>query len=68
MPTWFDFYYDQATGLQGSKVLKKMKSVKTLAASKGENPLPENNSVTAENIIKLRKGHRKNQVREWHLE
>lgn len=65
---WFDYYDDQAAALKGSKVLKKLKSVKNLGDQKGEKPLPENNSVTAGNIVKLRKGNKKFQVREWNLE
>ena len=40
------------------------KSVATLGKEKGDVPLPENESTSTENIIKLRKGLRPGQVRE----
>jgi hypothetical protein len=61
---WFDYYSD-AEALEGSKELKRLRSVAALGEEKGEVPLPENESVTPEHVIKLRKGLAKNQVREW---
>jgi hypothetical protein len=60
---WFDFYSD-AEALAGSKKLSGLKSVAELAKAKRQNVLPENESVTPENVITLRKGLKKNQVRE----
>jgi hypothetical protein len=60
---WFD-YYDDAPALDGSKTLKDLKSVAELGAEKGDVPLPENQSVTPENIIDIRKSLKENQVRE----
>lgn len=48
---WFDYYDEQATTLEGSKTLKKIKSVVQIAEKKGENPLPENQSVSPVNIV-----------------
>ena len=60
---WFD-YYDDAPAVDGTKVLKDLKSVAVLGAEKGDVPLPENESVTPEKIVAIRKGLRENQVRE----
>lgn len=64
---WFDFYSEDATALEGSSKLKGLKSVKEMAKEKNDNPLPENESVTPENIVKLRQGLKKNQVRIGHF-
>jgi hypothetical protein len=61
---WFDYYADSATTLEGAEKLKGLKSVKKLSKQKGENLLPENESVKPENVVKLRSGLKKNQVRE----
>jgi len=61
---WFDYYSD-TPALEGSKTLAKLKTVTTLGKEKGDVPLPENESVVPDPVIKLRKGLAKNQVREW---
>ncbi len=60
---WFDYYSD-SKALEGSEKLAKVKSVTQLGKEKGDVPLPENQSVEVENVIKLRKGLKKGQVRE----
>jgi hypothetical protein len=60
----FDFYSDNSTALKGSGKLKGLKSVAEIGKEKGNNPLPENESVTTDNIVKLRKGLKLGQVRE----
>lgn len=60
---WFDYYSD-SKALEGSETLAKVKSVAQLGKKKGDVPLPENQSVKVENVIKLRKGLKKGQVRE----
>jgi hypothetical protein len=44
--------------------LNGLKSVVEMGKEKGDNPLPENESVDPDNIVKLRKGLKKGQVRE----
>ena len=44
--------------------MKGLKSVVEMGKEKGDNPLPENESVEPGNIVKLRKGLKKGQVRE----
>jgi hypothetical protein len=61
---WFDYYSDNSTALKGSGKLKKLKSVAEMGKEKGDNPLPENEGIDPDNIMKLRKGLKKGQVRE----
>jgi hypothetical protein len=61
---WFDFYSDNGSAVDGSDILSKLKSVVGMGAEKGEIPLPENESVKTNNVVMLRKGLRKGQVRE----
>ena len=61
---WFEYYGEQAGILDGADALAKRKSIATIGAEKGESPLPENQSVTPEHIVQLRKGLREDQVRE----
>ena len=60
---WFD-YYDENPALKGSKILNKLKSVAQLGKETGRNPLPENASISPGEIHMLRKGLRKNEVRD----
>ncbi|MBU1699454.1 MAG: hypothetical protein KJ970_17635 [Candidatus Eisenbacteria bacterium] len=61
---WFSYYDDAATAMEGAEILKKLKSVMEMGRSKGDNPLPENESVTPDRIIQLRNKLKKDQVRE----
>jgi hypothetical protein len=61
---WFDYYSDNSTALKGSGKLNGLKSVVEMGKEKGDNPLPENESVDPDNIVKLRKGLKRGQVRE----
>jgi len=61
---WFDLYDDGVQALEGGEALKGLKSVKELGEEKGDVPLPENESVAAENVKMLRHGLKKDQVRE----
>lgn len=60
---WFDYYSD-TPALEGSKPLKGLKSVAELGAEKGDVPLPENESVTPETVVKLRSKLGRDEVRE----
>ncbi|MFC1678682.1 hypothetical protein ACFL2T_00480 [Elusimicrobiota bacterium] len=62
---WFEYYDDKLSAVKGSDKLKGMKSVNTMGKEKGDKPLPENESVTPEKVVVLRKGLKKGQVREW---
>jgi hypothetical protein len=61
---WFDYYSDNSNPVKGSKKLEGLKSVVEMGKDRGEVPLPENESVTPENVVKLRSGLKKDQVRE----
>lgn len=61
---WFEYYSDNSTALDGSEKLGALKSVAEMAKEKGEVALPENESVDPKNIVKLRQGLKKDQVRE----
>ena len=61
---WFDYYSDNSTAVKGSEKLNGLKSVVQMGKKKGDVPLPENESVTPEHIVKLRGGLKKDQVRE----
>ncbi len=61
---WFDYYDDGASALKGSSILSKLKSIVTLGKEKGDNPLPENESVDPDNIVTIKAKLKKGQVRE----
>lgn len=61
---WFDYYDDFNSAIGGSKILAKLKSVAAKSMAKGEVVLPENESVTPDNVKVYRKGLQKGQVRE----
>ena len=60
---WFD-YYGEGTAVEGSPILRGLKSVLQLGKKKGETPLPENEPVAGERVIPLRGRRTGNQVRE----
>jgi hypothetical protein len=60
---WFEYYADHPA-VEGSSILRNLKSVLQLGKQKGDMPLPENESVHATPVIELRKGLKKGQVRE----
>ncbi len=61
---WFEWYDDSAAAVDGTEKLQGLKSVATLSAEKSTVVLPENESVTPDNIVVFRKGLRPGQVRE----
>jgi hypothetical protein len=61
---WFDYYDDNAKALEGAPALSGLKSVAELGEEKGDVPLPENESVTPEMVVKLRRNLQKDEVRE----
>jgi len=62
---WFEWYDDNHKAIDGAGTLADMKSVAQLGEEKGDVPLPENQSVTPDNFVKLRAGLKPGQVREW---
>jgi len=61
---WFDYYDAEAKALDGSGTLAELKSVLKLGQEKRESPLPENASVSVTNLVDLRAGLERDQVRE----
>jgi len=61
---WFDYYSENAESLDGGNTLKKLKTVKEMGADKGQVPLPENESVSIQRIVDLRKNLGPGQIRE----
>jgi hypothetical protein len=61
---WFEYYDDGLSAVGGSDILEKLKSVAQLGKAKKEIPLPENASLDATPVVQLRKGLKKDQVRE----
>lgn len=61
---WFEYYDEGAKKIKGSKILAGMKGIVTKAKEKVGAPLPENETVIPDHIVKLRSGLKKDQVRE----
>jgi len=61
---WFEYYSEGSTAVDGSRRLAGVKTVAQLAKEKGDMALPENQSVTPQNIHLLRAGLKGGQVRE----
>jgi len=61
---WFEYYDESAKAVAGADRLSGMKSVRTMGAAKGDVPLPENEPVTPQRVIELRRHLKKDQVRE----
>lgn len=61
---WFDYYAEGEAAVDGSGILRKLKSVFELGKDQRETPLPDNASVEVEKVTGLRKGLKKEQVRE----
>jgi hypothetical protein len=60
---WFE-WYGERPALQGTEKLGHVKSVHQLGKEKGQLPLPENVSVDPKEIVHLRKGLKRDEVRE----
>jgi len=61
---WFDYYAEGETPLEGSGLLRKLKSVVTLGKGKGDVPLPDEERIAPDRVIQLRRGLSEGQVRE----
>jgi hypothetical protein len=61
---WFEYYGADAAALGGSSKLAGLKSVFQMGKEKRGLPLPENESVEPENVVRLRRELAKDQVRE----
>jgi len=61
---WFDYYAEGEEAVHGSGLLDGLKSVVEMGKTKGDVPLPENQSVAVQNVVELRKGLKKGEGRE----
>jgi hypothetical protein len=62
---WFDYYDDSIKSLKGSAILKKVKSVYSLAEEEElEDELPPNSTSAPKNVQKLKPKYSKDQVRD----
>ncbi|MGH7470136.1 MAG: hypothetical protein ACRENP_19495 [Longimicrobiales bacterium] len=64
---WFEYYADGEEALPGGHLLNTIRSVTQIGQQKGDVPLPENQSVAPEPVVKLRAGVQQNEVREGAL-
>ncbi len=60
---WFEYYADGAA-LEGSEILAQLKSVVQLGKEKGDVPVPDNEAMPIDRVVRLRKGLKPGQVRE----
>jgi hypothetical protein len=63
---WFD-YYGEGDAVEGSAILKGLKSVWQLGQKKGESPLPENTPASGEKILVVQRKRTGDHVREGRL-
>lgn len=61
---WFEYYGADRGALEGATKFKDLKSVVEIGADKGENPVPENETVTPKRVVELGEELAKDQVRE----
>jgi hypothetical protein len=61
---WFDYYAEGAEALEGSDILKQLKSVIQLGRSKREEPVPENEPIARERVVRLGDRRSRSHVRE----
>jgi hypothetical protein len=61
---WFDYYAADREALEGSEALARMKSVLEKAREEGGNPLPENERVEPDRVVRLKDRRPRRRVRE----
>jgi len=61
---WFEYYAEDLAALEGAEKLAGLKSVAQLGEQKGDVPLPENEPVTPERVIALRRDLATHEVRQ----
>jgi hypothetical protein len=60
---WFE-WYGERPALEGTEKLRQVKSIHQLGKEKGQLPLPDNTPVDPTQIVHLRKGLKRDEVRE----
>jgi hypothetical protein len=61
---WFEYYAADLAAVSGGGRLQQVQSVAQLGKAKGDVPLPENESVTPGDVVKLRAGLARDEVRD----
>ena len=61
---WFDYYAADLKGVEGAGILQRLKSVVEMGKAKRETLIPENDSITVERVVQLRRGLKRSEVRE----
>ncbi len=61
---WFDYYAADLKAVDGGGVLQRLKSVVEIGKAKRETLIPENDSITVERVVQLRRGLKRSEVRE----
>lgn len=61
---WFDYYAADLRPVEGSGILRALRSIAGLAAGKGDNPLPENESVVPRPVVPIHAPRSGDKVRE----
>ena len=61
---WFDYYAEGSRALDGAEELRRLKSVLEMGKQKGDTPLPENETVKPDRVVRLRRERSRNEVRE----
>jgi hypothetical protein len=61
---WFDYYDEGAAALEGSDILKQLRSIIELGRAKRETPVPENDGIDTPRVVRLGDRRSRNQVRE----
>jgi hypothetical protein len=61
---WFDYYSEGAEALEGSDILKQLKSVIQLGREKRETAVPESEPIRRERVVRLGDRRPRSQVRE----
>ena len=61
---WFDYYAADLEALEGSGVLRRLRSVVQLGKDKRETAVPENDPIVVDRVVQLRRGLERSQVRE----
>lgn len=61
---WFEYYAADRKALEGGEALEGLKGIAELSRTRGDAPLPENESVDPGRIVRLREGLAPGQVRE----
>ena len=61
---WFDYYAADLEALEGSGILRRLRSVVQLGKDKREAAVPENDPIAIDRVVQLRRGLERSEVRE----